>query len=48
MLCSVKNGMDKRIDESFLWWFGHIEGMGSSRAAKMVYKEEFTESHLVG
>ena len=25
VLCSVKNGVDEKIDENILPWFGHIE-----------------------
>ena len=24
-LCGVKKGLDERIDEGVLWWFGHVE-----------------------
>ena len=26
-LCEVKNGVDERIDEGVLRWFGHVERM---------------------
>ena len=36
-LCRVKKGLDKRIDEGVLRWFGHIESMERDRIAKRVY-----------
>ena len=24
-VCGVRKGLDERIDESILWWFGHVE-----------------------
>ena len=32
-LCGVKKGLDERIDEGVLRWFGHVEG---DRIAKRV------------
>ena len=33
-LCGVKMGLDERIDEGVLWWFGHVERMERDRIAK--------------
>ena len=33
-LCGVRKGLDERIDESFLWWFSHVERMERDRIAK--------------
>ena len=35
-LCGVKNGLDKRIDEGILRWFGHVERIEKDRIAKRV------------
>ena len=32
-LCGVKEGLDERIDEGALRWFGHVEGMERDRIA---------------
>ena len=36
-LCGVTKGMDRRIDEGILRWFGHVEKMENDRIAKRVY-----------
>ena len=36
-LCGVRKGLDERIDEDVLWWFGHVEGMERDRITKSVY-----------
>ena len=36
----VMKGLNERIDESVLRWFGHIERMENNRGAKMVYLGE--------
>ena len=36
-LCGVKKGLDERIDEGVLRWFGHVERMERDRIAKRVY-----------
>ena len=33
-LCGVRKGLDERIDEGVLWWFGHVERMVRDRIAK--------------
>ena len=38
-LCKVKKGLDKRIDEGVLRWFGHVES---------VYVGECVGNHSVG
>ena len=41
-LCRVKKGLDERIDEGLLRWFGHVRRMESVRIAKIVYVRECT------
>ena len=36
-LCGVTKGVDERIDEGVLRWFGHVERMENNRNAKRVY-----------
>ena len=36
-LCGVTKGVDKRIDEIVLRWFGHMERMENDRIARRVY-----------
>ena len=36
-LCGVKKGLDEKIDEAVLWWFGHVERMERDRIDKRVY-----------
>ena len=36
-LCGMKKGPDERIEEGFLWWYGHVERMERDRIAKRVY-----------
>ena len=35
-LCGVMNGVDKRIDEGVLRWFGHVERVENDRTTKRV------------
>ena len=37
IFCGVAKGVDERINESVLQWFGHIERTGNDRIAKRVY-----------
>ena len=37
-LCGVRNGIDEKIDERVLRWFGHVERMEKDRIAKRVYR----------
>ena len=39
-LCGVRKGLDGRIDEGVLRWFGHVERMERDRIAKSVYVGE--------
>ena len=32
-LCGVRKGLDERIYEAVLWWFGHVERMERDRIA---------------
>ena len=41
-------GVDKRIDEDFLLWFGHVERMENDRIAKRVYVVECVHNRSVG
>ena len=43
--CGVRKGLHERIDESVLWWFGHVE---RDRIAKRIYLGECAYSCLVG
>ena len=44
----MKKGLDERIDEGMLQWFGHLEMMESDRTAKRIYVGECAGSHSVG
>ena len=44
----VKKGLDERIDEGVLRWFGHVERMERDIIAKRVYVEECAGSSSVG
>ena len=41
-------GVDEKIDEGVLRWFGHMERMETDRVAKMVYLGDCTGSCSVG
>ena len=47
-LCGVTNGLDKRINEGVLQWFGYVERMEKERIAKVVYIGECAGNHSVG
>ena len=47
-LCGVKRGLDGRIDEGVLRWFGHVERLERDRIAKRVYVGECAGSRSVG
>ena len=36
-LCGVTKGVDEKIDEGVLPWFGHVERMYNDRIAKRIY-----------
>ena len=44
----MMKGVDERIDEGALWWFGHMERMRNDIIAKRVYVEECADSRSVG
>ena len=44
----MKKGLDERIDEGMLRWFGHVERMERDRIVKSVYVGECAGSRLVG
>ena len=41
----MDKGVDERIDEGILWWFGHVD---RDRIANRVYVGECAGSHSVG
>ena len=43
-----EKGLDERIDEGVLRWFGHVERMERDRIAKRVYVRECAGSRSVG
>ena len=47
-LCGVKKGVDERIDEGAIRWFGHVERMKKDRIAKRIYVGECAGSRSVG
>ena len=44
----MRKGLDERIDEGVLRWFGHVEGMERDMIAKRVYVGECASSRSVG
>ena len=44
----VLNGVNEKIDESVLQWFGHVERMENGRMSKRDYVEECAGSCSVG
>ena len=44
----MKKGLDERIDEGELQWFGHVQRMKSDRIAKRVYVGECNSSCSAG
>ena len=47
-LREVMKGIDERIVEGVLWWFGHVERMENDRFAKRVYLGVYAGSHSAG
>ena len=47
-LCGVKKGVNERINESILRWFGHVERMDDSRLVKLMYSGECVRNRLAG
>ena len=47
-LCGVTKGVEERIDEGVLRWFGHVERMEKERIAKRVYIGECVGSRSMG
>ena len=43
----VTKGVNEKIDEGVLWWFGHVERMENGRIAKRVYVGECAGSRSV-
>ena len=44
----MTKGVDERIDEGVLRWFGHVERMENDRIDKRVYVGECADSRSVG
>ena len=44
----LTEGVDERIDESILRWFGHIERLENDRITKRAYVGECVSSRFVG
>src|SRR5678815_1751450 len=47
-LCGVKKGVDERMNESTLRWFGHMERMNDSRLVKRMYSGECVGNRPAG
>src|SRR5678815_4204400 len=47
-LCGVKKGVNERINESMLRWFGHVERMNGSRLVKRMYCGECVGNRPAG
>ena len=43
----MRKGLDERIAEGVLRWFGHVERMDRNRIAKRVYIGEYAGSRSV-
>ena len=43
----MKKGVDERIEEGFLLWFGHVERMENDRIPKRAYVRKYDGSRLV-
>ena len=44
----MDKGVDERIDEGVLWWFGNVERMQKDRIAMSVYVGECAGSRSLG
>ena len=44
----MTKGVDERIEEDVLWWFGHVERMERDRIAKRAYVGVCVGSRPVG
>ena len=47
-LCGVMKGVNEKIDESVLRWFGHVERMGNDRISKRIFVAECAGSCSMG
>src|SRR5678815_1717427 len=47
-LCGVKKGVNERINECMLRWFGHVERMNDNRLVKRMYSGECVGNRPVG
>ena len=47
-LCGVKKGVNEKINENILRWFGHMERMNRSRLVKRMYNGECVGNRPVG
>ena len=44
----MKQGVNERINESMLRWFGHVERMNGNRLVKRMYSGECVGNQLAG
>ena len=44
----MRKGLDEKIDQDVLWWFGHVERMERDRISKKVYVGKCADSRSVG
>ena len=47
-LCAVTKGVDEKIDEGVLRWFGDVERIENDSTSKKVYVGEYAGSRSVG
>ena len=47
-LCGVTKGLDEKVDEGVLRWYGHVERMENDRIAKRVYVRKCAGSRSIG
>ena len=47
-VCRVTKGMEERIDEGIVRWFGHVERMQNDKIDKRAYIGKCAGSHSVG
>ena len=47
-LCGVRKGLERKVDEGVLQWFGHVERMEIDMIVKRVYVGECAVSRSIG